>query len=74
MATQVDFALHNSGFCSSHRRNKYSIFVSVQLCWPRNGIYYHIVGMGTVGFFYLPLMLRAVLIVSIDKSTAAAEN
>ena len=53
MATQVDFALHNSGFCSSHRRNKYSIFASVQLCWPRYGIYYQIVGMGTVGWFFL---------------------
>ena len=32
---------------------KYSIFASVQLCWPRYGIYYQIVGMGTVGCFFL---------------------
>ena len=27
--------------------------VSVQLCWPRYGTYYHIVGMGTVGWVFL---------------------
>ena len=27
--------------------------VSVQLWWPRYGTYYHIVGMGTVGWVFL---------------------
>ena len=50
MATQVDFALHNSGFCSSHKifhiRFGATLLASV---W----IYYQIVGMGTVGWFFL---------------------
>ena len=25
----------------------------MQLCWPRYGTYYHIVGMGTVGWVFL---------------------
>ena len=58
-------------FCASLLASLWHLLSVVSISWDGNSGMEMEIGKG---FFYLPLMLREVLIVSIDRSTAAADN